>query len=393
MKYEFWIGTRYLFGRSKEKFVSIISLISIVGVATGVAALIIVIGVMTGFDSELRDRIIGTSSHIVVNKMGDIDDSASVMKRITKIEQVVAVAPFVNAQALLIDADKQVSVVIRGIDQQLEAKVTGIEKFITSGALDLSQDKMIIGKELAQRLMLNVGDSVRLFCLETLSDQVFTVSGIFASGMYDYDSGVVFTSIVNAQLFNDKAGIISGISVKLNDVHQAESVKKDIQTELGFPYYSRTWMDLNRNLFNALKLEKTVMFVILTLIVLVASLNIASTLIMMVMEKTKDIGILKAIGTPNTSIRVIFTSVGIAIGLIGTIFGTAGGLALAYILKTYKFIKLPQDIYYIDTLPVKIETTDVLGIIFAALCISLIATLYPANHASKLNPVEALRYE
>ncbi|MCP4649146.1 MAG: ABC transporter permease [PVC group bacterium] len=393
MKYEFWIGIRYLFGRSKEKFISIITLISVVGVATGVAALIIVIGVMSGFDNELRDRIIGTSSHLVINKIGGIDDADHVKESVSKIKHVTAVAPFVNTQALLIDDARQFPVVIRGVDQELESQVTGIKKFVTIGKLDLAQNNIIIGRELANRLLLKVGDEVVLIGLGSVAEESFKISGIFTSGMYDYDSGVVFISLFKAKELSETPNLVSGISVKLDDVYRAKKVKKAIQDELGFPYFTRTWMDLNRNLFNALKLEKTAMFVILTLIVLVASLNIASTLIMMVMEKTKDVGILKAIGASGNSIRTIFTAVGITIGMIGTILGTAGGLGMAYILKTYKFIKLPKDVYYIDTLPVRIEYLDIFWIIAAALCISLIATFYPAYQAARLNPVEALRYE
>lgn len=186
---------------------------------------------------------------------------------------------------------------------------------------------------------------------------------------------------------------MSGISVKIKNINTAEALRKKIQNKLGFPYFTRTWMDLNRNLFNALKLEKTAMFVILALIVLVASLNIISTLIMLVMEKTKDIGILKSIGASASSIRIIFTVVGLSVGLIGTILGTLGGLFMAYILKTYKFISLPEDVYYINTLPVKIQTAEVVCIIAAAMCITLLATFYPAYQASRLNTVEALRYE
>ncbi len=393
MKYEFWVGIRYLFGRSKEKFISIISLISIIGVATGVATLIIVIGVMAGFDNELRDKIIGTSSHIVVEKIGGLDDSGVISDRINSLEHVIGVAPFINTQALFIDAESRSSVMVRGIDQALETKVTAIKKFIKHGELDLNQEQIIIGQELAQRFSLNVGDEVQLVSLENISSQVLEISGIFASGMYDYDSGVVFISLDKARQLTDNPTLVSGLSVKIDDVYKAELVKKNIQNELGFPYFTRTWMDLNRNLFNALKLEKTAMFIILTLIVLVASLNIASTLIMMVLEKTKDIGILKAIGATNKSIARIFTIVGMAIGLIGTAFGTLAGIFMAYILKTYKFIKLPKDIYYLDSLPVKIDHLDVLWIVLAALCISLVSTFYPSHQAAKLNPVEALRYE
>ncbi len=356
--------------------------------------MIIVIGVMSGFDDELRDRIIGTNSHIVIDKLGGLDDAHKVIKTVSLLDDVAACAPFVNAQALLMDNERWVSIVIRGIDEILEPKVTSIEKFIKEGKLDLKDgNKIIMGKVLAQQLLVKAGDEVELLSAGKISSARYKISGIFSSDMYDFDSGVVFMSLEKALEFSSELSCVSGISVKIKDVYKAERVKKDIQAKLGFPYFTRTWIDLNRNLFNALKLEKTAMFIILTLIVLVASLNIGSTLIMLVMEKTKDIGILKAIGATNKSIQNIFTMVGMWIGGLGTALGTVLGISAAYILKTYKFIKLPKDVYYIDTLPVKIDTLDVLLIVAAALCISLCATFYPAYQASRLNPVEALRYE
>lgn len=393
MKYEFWVGLRYLLGRRKEKFISLISLISIIGVMTGVAALIIVIGVMTGFDNELRDRIIGTSSHIVVQKIGGIDDVDFLQKKIEGVDNVLAVAPFVNAQVLIMDKDKKFPVAMRGISLELEKKVTAINKFITQGELSLNSNTIIIGKELSQHLLVTVGDTVELVGLSSLNQKKFTVGGIFSCGMYDYDSGVVFAALDQVQAFNENVDLVEGMSVRIENVYRANFVKKNIQKALGFPYYARTWMDLNSNLFNALKLEKTAMFVVLTLIVMVAALNIGSTLIMMVMEKTKDIGILKSIGATDASIRFIFTSVGIAIGIIGTILGTVFGVTVSYLLKTYEFIKLPKDVYYIDKLPVSIDPFDIGWIVLAAMCITLLATLYPSHQAAKLNPVEALRYE
>jgi lipoprotein-releasing system permease protein len=402
MGYEFRVGLKYIFGRRKEKFISLISFISIIGVAVGVWALIIVIGVMSGFDTELRQKIIGTSSHIVVDKIGGLDDSDYAIETISQVDGVRGCAPFISTQALLSDHDRLSSVVVRGIDPELELNVTDVDEYIIDGDLDFSKEnKIIIGNGLAEQLALRVGDTISLISaskfrkrsLGKLRQNDFEIVGIFASGMYDYDTGVVFISLDNAKVFFDNPLVVSGISVKVDEVYNAEKIKKKIQTALGFPYFTRTWMDLNRNLFNALKLEKTAMFIILALIVIVAALNIASTLIMMVMEKTKDIGILKAIGATNQSIQSIFMIVGIFIGTIGTIIGTAAGLFSAYLLKTYEFIKLPEDVYYISTLPVEIETVEVLAIVIAAIMISLFATVYPAYQASKLDPVEALRYE
>ncbi|MCM8813792.1 MAG: lipoprotein-releasing ABC transporter permease subunit [Candidatus Omnitrophica bacterium] len=393
MPYEWWIGVRYLFAHSKARFISLISLISIIGVAVGVATLIIVIGVMTGFDQELRTRIIGTSSHLVVDKLGGIDDAPLVQQRLQKLPEVRGSAPFVNAQALLIEKDRMFSVLVRGIDPEQEIRVTDLPRFMTAGSWRMAENGLLVGKDLAARLGVIPGDRVQLLTPATIDGAEFVVNGVFSSGMYDYDANVIFVPLAAAQSFTEQTNRISGISVKLADVNKAGQLKTAIQEYLGFPYIVRSWMDLNRNLFDALKLEKTAMFIILTLIVLVASLNIASTLIMTVMEKIKDIGILKTIGATPRSIQGIFTLLGAMIGIVGTSCGVALGTAAAFALKTYKFIKLPKDVYYIDTLPVQIAGTDIVWIVGAALLISLGATIYPARQAARLHPVEALRYE
>lgn len=391
--YEWWIGLRYLLSHRKERFISLISVIAMLGVATGVAALLIVIGVMSGFDRELRDRIIGVNSHLVVEKIGGMDDPAAVEQQLAALPAVVASAPYVNTQALLVENSRQFPVMVRGIDPQRESQVTDIRRLLKSGDLQLADNGIIIGSELANRLLVNLGDTVELVSLEQRRGERFVVRGFFTSGMYDFDSSAVFIALAPAQKLAGMPGIVNGIAVRIHDVLQAGRVKASIQSRLGLPYFTRTWMDLNRTLFDALKLEKTAMFVILTLIVLVASMNIISTLIMLVMEKTKDIGILQTIGVPRAGIQRIFTIVGTAIGVVGTGLGAAAGMAMAYCLKTYEFIRLPQEIYYIDRLPVEIDRLDVLLIVLAALVISLLATLYPSWQASRLNTVEALRYE
>jgi len=370
-----------------------ISLISVLGIATGVAALIIVIGVMAGFDYELQSKIIGTNSHIVVDKIGGLNDAAYIMDKINVLTDVSASAPFINTQALIMDENSRFPVVMRGILPELEVNVTGIQDYLKKGSLDLSENNIVVGKELARQMFLKIGDKVNVVSLNKFSDNIFKIAGIFSSGMYDYDSGIVFVSIGSAKEFSDDPSIVNGISVKIKDVYNANKIKNKIQQKLGFPYFTRTWMDLNKNLFNALKLEKTAMFIILTLIVMVACLNIASSLIMLVMEKTRDIGILKTIGVSNAGIRRIFTIVGLAISSLGITLGVLFGIFISYLLKTYQFVNLPQDIYYIDKLPIRLETCDVLLIVLAAFCISLIATIYPAYQAAKLNPVSALRYE
>ena len=393
MPYELWIGFRYLVSKRKEKFISIISFISIMGVALGVTALIVVLAVMSGFDRDLREKIVGTNSHIVIEKDGGILDYNSLVRKINKIPHVKASSPFINGQALIRQDEQVLGVMLRGIDSVREKDVTNIQKYMESGTLELKKDTVTIGSELSARLGLKIGDTISLISAADPEPKDFKIAGIFNSGMFEYDMSLIFTNLENAQAFYATGNVAGGIGIKVDDVNNADRIKKDVQRNIGADYRVRSWSELNKNLFSALKLEKMTMFIILALIVVVACFNIASTLIMMVMEKTKDIGILKSIGADNRSIRKIFMLDGFLIGFTGTIIGAIGGFGLCYLLKTYQFIKLPKDIYYIDRLPVNLELSDSMTIIIAAVIISLLSTLYPSWQAAKMEPVEALRYE
>lgn len=393
MRYEAWIGFRYLISKRREKFISIISFISVMGVALGVMALIVVLAVMSGFDNDLREKIVGTNSHIVIEKDGGILDYNALVEKVNSMPHVIASSPFINGQALIRQKDQVTGVILRGIDPEREKYVTNIEKYLLIGTLEVEKDSVIVGKELAWRLNLTLGDEISLISAASPKPKAFKIVGIFSSGMFDYDMNLVFTSLQGAQEFYAVEGVAGGIGVKVDDAYKADDIRDDIQSSIGFGYWARSWSDLNKNLFSALKLEKMTMFIILALIVLVACFNIISTLIMMVMEKTKDIGILKAIGVTNTRIRNIFMLNGFFIGFLGTLLGAAGGFTLCYLLKTYEFIKLPKDIYYIDRLPVNLNIIDAGTVIVAAIFISLVSTLYPAWQAAKMEPVEALRYE
>ena len=394
MKYELFVASRYLLAKRKEKFISIISLISVMGVAVGVCALIVVIGVMTGFDNELRDKIIGANSHLVIEEEGGIGDTEALMKKIKAEPHVVSAAPFLDGQAFIMARDVMQGVSIRGIIADEEIKVSKVSSYVKSGSIDGIKDGgMLIGTEMARRFGLKLGDMVSILSPVDNSSKDFKVAGIFNSGYYEYDSGLAFVDLKAAQELFASEGRAGGIGIRIDDEYLAPELRIKFQKKLGFPFYIKTWVDINKSLFSALKLEKLAMFWILALIVTVACFNIAATLIMVVMEKTKDIGILKAIGANNNSIRLIFTLQGFIVGAAGTTLGLAGGLGLGYLLEKYQFIKLPRDIYYIDRFPVDIQYGDVAVIVVAALVISLMACIYPAWQASRLNPVDALRYE
>ena len=408
MKAIFWIAWRYLWGRRSERFVSLISVISILGVAIGVAALIVVLAVMSGFDKDLKEKIIGNYSHIIVEAPLPITDFEGVLKKLDSLDGVVASAPFIQNQALLETPQLTRGIMVRGVDLGLESRVTELNKYLVGPANGFGGG-IFIGLELSHLLGLEPGDEVTLVNPKG-KKIILAVKGLFNSGMYDYDTNIIFMDLTQAQeIFELETDInpalrnsispltkgwVNGISVKIERLFLADSIKHKIQETLGPGFYVRTWIERNKNFFAALKLEKITMFIILTLIVLVAAFNIISTLVVMVTEKTKDIGILKAIGMSGLRIRAIFTLEGLLIGFLGIALGSAIGISLCALLKKYQFIKLPPDIYYLDKLPVSLALwPDVGMVIIAAFCISLISTIYPAKKAADLNPVEALRYE
>jgi lipoprotein-releasing system permease protein len=414
MNFELFVSLRYLLAKRRQTFISLITFISIAGVAVGVTALIVVLAVMNGFQDDLRSRILGITSHMVVGSFnGPFSDYQALMQDIEKEPGVVAATPFVYAQVMVSSGKSVSGAILRGIDPQTAAKVINIQENMLRGNLaDLRseppsasgsspQQGIILGVELANNLGLRQGEWVTVISPsgrltpmgQVPKSKLFQVTGIIQSGMYEYDNTLAYISLTAAQQFLGLGDAVSGVEVKLDDIYRARQIAESLRSRLSLPYWVRDWMQMNRNLFSALKLEKVVMFIILTLIILVAAFNIVSSLIMLVMEKTRDIAILKAMGATTASIRKIFVMEGFLIGTSGTLLGLLGGFLLCSLLKKYQFIELPRDVYYISTLPVKMEALDVGMIALAAILISLLATLYPSRQAAKLDPAEALRYE
>ncbi len=397
MNYENWISYRYLIA-GKGRFLSFLNFVSIAGIAIGVTALIVVTGVMTGFGNNLREKIIGTTPHLMIEKETGVPDYEKIVNQVKSIDGVAGVSTYVQGNIFLENSGQAMGLVIRGIVPQTEREVTRVEQYLTKGKIDdLEGDHIIVGKELARYFGYEVGDKVTLISPSAgLSGQSWhyqlTISGIFSTGMADYDMNLVLVNFKKAQeIFGLAPNMATGIGVKVNNPYQANEIKEKFYTLLGYSFIVKSWIDINRNLFEALALEKWGLFIILTLMVLVASFNIISTLIVTVMSKVHDIGILQAIGVPKSSIRKIFTKQGIFIGGLGIFWGLIGGFGLSYILKTY--IRVPAQIYSIDHVPVELQLSDILITITAAFLISYAASVYPAAKAAKLEPVEALRYE
>ncbi len=407
LPYQLFIALRYLKSRKRHRSVSFNTAISIGGVALGVMALLVVLSVMSGFHEDLQRKILGVNAHIVIlDHKGTIENYENVIEKIRVEKDILSSSPFVLGQVMVSFGSKGQGVYLRGIDPAREEKTTDIAQHLKEGSLSALDEKeglpgIILGKELANRLGVFRNDAITILSptgeigpLGMLPKvKSFKVVGIFEVGMFEYDSNLVVTGLGPAQDFFKLKDSVTGVEVRISDIYKAGDVRERIQKILGYPLYARDWMQMNKNLFAALKLEKFAMFVILVLIILVAAFNIVSTLTMNVIEKQREIAILKTMGATNSGIMAIFMFQGFIIGLIGTFIGLVSGYALSYVLNTYQIIKLPADIYYLSHLPVKMKLSDFLSVSISAILISFLSTIYPAWQAAKLDPVEPLRYE
>ncbi len=406
--FEWFVGLRYLRAKHKHGFISLISFISVAGVTVGVIALIVVLAVYSGFTEGLRDQILGVNSHIIVQRLGgSINNYQLARDRVLTVKDVTGATPYLYAQTLVSGTGGGSGIVLRGIDPVTAENVVGLSKQMVHGSIhDLEQDgdvrvpHIILGKQLANELRVGVDDRVRLISPSGpltpmgIIPKVKTcrVSGIFETGMFEYDSTLAYMSLVHVQNFLELGDVAHGIEVAVskNALGKADQIAKRITEKLGPGFIAKDWMMMNSNLFAAFKLEKIGMFIAMTLIILVAALNIISALVMVVMEKSKDIAILKSMGATSGSIMKIFFLQGLVIAIAGTTFGVTGGLGLCELLSHYQFIELPSNVYPMTTLPIKVLPLDVIIIALSSIVITLLATLYPSWKASTVHPAEVL---
>jgi len=408
LPFELFVAVRYLLARRKQAFISLISFISVIGLMVGVMAVLIALALMTGLQGELRDRIVGASAHVYVFKLGEgITDVPAEVARLTQVPRVQGAAPAVLGKGLLTSGgDRQAPVTIKGIDPSLESHVTDVRKAMKDGSLDAirvpveQMDGIVLGIDLAKTLEVKVGDTVRLITPDEVltpmgtmhHTRAFAVAGIFSLGLFEFDSEYALVDLpVAERVFGkDRPDFLQ---VRVDDMFKSSDVAAEIPRRLGEEYATQDWKTMNRSLFSALWLEKMAIGITIGLIMTVAAVNIVASLVLLVMEKTRDIAILKTMGATTRSIRRIFMLQGLIIGVSGTFAGTVFGCATIYVLDRFKLIHVPIDVYQISYVPFVLQPQDFLAVIAAAVLVSFAATIYPARQASKLDPAQALRYQ
>ena len=415
MRYELFIGLRYLQARRRETFISLITVISVLGVMIGVMTLNVVMAVMSGFEETLRDRLLGINAHIAIIRSGEpMRDYEKVLQQVSKENGVVAATPTIYGQVMLTAGSRVSGVVVRGIDPDRVNRVVNVQSFLREGNLSGLNTQhpiqvegrtvllpgIILGERLANQLGVFPGSAVQVVSPLGSPTAIgvipkmrrFFVAGILRTGMSEIDSTLVFMGLGEAQKFFELGDAVTNIELRIRNVDQSRQVADEIQRRLGFPYFAEDWTRLWPNLFSALKLEKTVYFLVLLLMVLIGAFNIVSTLVMVVMEKKKDIAILRSMGASQQSIRRIFLLKGCIIGFLGTILGDILGLLVCLLISQYQF-DLPDGVFLIKTVPVRMYPLNLVLVTFASFVVCLIASIYPARQAAKLDPVEIIRYE
>ncbi|OGD25976.1 MAG: hypothetical protein A2Y56_09515 [Candidatus Aminicenantes bacterium RBG_13_63_10] len=405
MNYELFIAKRYLTAKRKQAFVSVITFISMLGITIGVMALIIALSLITGFQRDVQGKILGATSHIMVQDMtGEgLSDYAALQERIARLPGVKSATPVVYNTVLLSGFSKSQGAVLKGVDFSQEQKQAPWLQKLEAGRLPDAgaRDGVVLGSELAEQVGAAVGDMVTVYAASTRLSPLgplpklrkYTVTGIFSTGLFEFDASTVLIDLPSAQKFFNLNGRVSYLQVMLKDIFQADRLGEEISRLAPASVYITTWMELNKPLFSALKLEKNIIFLTITLIVIVAALNIIATLILMVMEKTRDIGILIALGATSRNIRKIFFLQGAIIGLLGTTAGVVLGLGWCGLANAFKLIRVPVAIYQISYVPFHINLVDLAAVIGLSLLISLGSTWFPSRRAARVDPVIALKYE
>ena len=406
LPYELFVALRYLLASRKQAFISLISLISVLGVMVGVMALLIALALMTGLQGELRDRIVGSAAHVYVGKVGGLVDPDAEVRTLLTVPRVVGAAPIVQGKGLLKSEGGEAFIEVKGVVPAMEKTVTQIEKAMVTGGLAALETApgetatILVGKDLASQLHVSAGDLVQLITPEgtltpfgpMMRPRPFKIGGTFSLGLYEYDSGYGFVRLDVGQRALGKA-MPDFIELRIDDMFAAQQVADAIPVRLGADYLAQDWADLNGALFSALWLEKMAISITIGLIVMVAAMNIVASLVLLVSEKSRDIAILKTMGSSATSIRRIFMLQGLIIGLVGTVAGAAAGYSLIYVLDRYKLIHVPIDVYQISYVPFTLQPLDFAIVVLSAVVICFVATIYPSRQASRLDPAQALRYQ